>query len=186
MNRAAAAWTTGLVVCLHSVLTVPAGAESAVSAATATDIVVAAADAVGPVTGYPLPRFVSMKSSIGNARRGPGFSYRVDWVFNHTGTPLLITAEHGHWRRVEDIDGMGGWMHFRLLSGIRTVVHRESETAIRDRPDNDGRVNAFADRGVISRLDRCTSDWCRIYGDGYSGWVLKEEIFGVFPDEAED
>ena len=141
---------------------------------------------VGKVTGFPLPRFVSMKTSVGNARRGPGFAYRIDWVFNHMNTPLLITGEHDLWRRVKDVDGEGGWMHFRLLSGVRTVVFRESGTAVHDQPDAGSLVIAFADKGVIAFLKECTLDWCRVSGKGYSGWVQKTRVFGVFDDEIID
>ena len=71
----------------------------------------AVADQYGSVTNLPLPRYVSMKASEGNARRGPSLSHRIDWVFKRRHMPLRITAEHGHWRRVEDRDGMGGWVH---------------------------------------------------------------------------
>ncbi|HCT32088.1 MAG TPA: aspartyl-trna synthetase, partial [Sulfitobacter sp.] len=78
------------------------------------------AQEVGQVTNLPVPRFVSMKASEGNVRRGPSLTHRIDWVFKHRDLPLRITAEHGHWRRVEDRDGMGGWVHYSLLSGTRT------------------------------------------------------------------
>ena len=80
----------------------------------------------GPVTNLPLPRYVSLKGSEGNARRGPSLSHRIDWVFRHAGMPLRVTAEFGHWRRVEDQDGAGGWVHYSLLSGVRTaIVHKD-------------------------------------------------------------
>ncbi|MEL6566070.1 MAG: SH3 domain-containing protein, partial [Pseudomonadota bacterium] len=68
---------------------------------------VAARD-TGPVTNLPLPRYVSLKAVEGNVRRGPSLTHRIDWVFQRRDMPLRITAEHGHWRRVEDRDGMGG------------------------------------------------------------------------------
>ena len=76
----------------------------------------------GPVTNLPLPRFVSMKASEGNVRRGPSLSHRIDWVYKRRNMPLQITAEHGHWRRVQDRDGAGGWVHYALLSGVRTAI----------------------------------------------------------------
>ena len=79
------------------------------------------AQTLGEVTNLPIPRFVSMKASEGYARRGPSQGHRIDWVFQHKNTPLRITGEYEHWRRVEDVDGQGGWMHFRLLSGVRVV-----------------------------------------------------------------
>jgi SH3-like domain-containing protein len=65
----------------------------------------------GPVTGLPLPRYVSLKASEANVRRGPSLTHRIDWVFKRRDMPLRITAEFGHWRRVEDRDGAGGWVH---------------------------------------------------------------------------
>ena len=79
----------------------------------------------GPVTNLPLPRYVSLKGSEGNARRGPSLSHRIDWVFRHAGMPLRVVAEFGHWRRVEDKDGAGGWVHYALLSGVRTAIVQE-------------------------------------------------------------
>jgi SH3-like domain-containing protein len=66
---------------------------------------------VGCVTNLPLPRFVSLKGNEGNARRGPGLTHRIDWVFTRSGMPLRITAEFENWRRVEDFEGAGGWVH---------------------------------------------------------------------------
>ena len=77
---------------------------------------------LGQVTNLPVPRFVSLKAANGNVRRGPSLTHRIDWVFNQRDMPLRITAEYDNWRRVEDRDGMGGWMHYSLLSGTRTVL----------------------------------------------------------------
>ena len=33
----------------------------------------------GQVTGLPIPRFVSVKSSKVNVRRGPSSTYQIDW-----------------------------------------------------------------------------------------------------------
>lgn len=65
----------------------------------------------GSVTNLPLPRFVSMKAVEGNVRRGPSLAHRIDWVFTRRDMPLEIVAEYGHWRRVQDRDGLGGWIH---------------------------------------------------------------------------
>ena len=72
----------------------------------------------GPVTNLPLPRFVSLKASEANVRRGPSLDHRIDWVFRHRDMPLRVTAEFGHWRRVEDNEGQGGWIYYTLLSGV--------------------------------------------------------------------
>ena len=140
----------------------------------------------GPVTNLPLPRFVSLKASEGNARRGPGLTHRIDWVFKRRNMPLEITAEFGHWRRVRDRDGAGGWIHFRLLSGVRTVIVDQDMIALYNKPDAESRINARLESGVIARLGNCLPDWCRITAGGYGGWTPKSTIWGVKPDEIRD
>ncbi|APE44407.1 aspartyl-trna synthetase [Sulfitobacter alexandrii] len=146
----------------------------------------AMADGVGPVTNLPLPRFVSMKASEGNVRRGPSLSHRIDWVFKRRDMPLRITAEHGHWRRVEDRDGMGGWVHYSLLSGTRTVLVEQDMLALHVRPDPNAPVTAALELGVVARLGECIPEWCELRTGGYSGWAPKSRIWGVAPEEIHD
>lgn len=141
---------------------------------------------VGCVTNLPLPRFVSLKGSEGNARRGPGLTHRIDWVFTRAGMPLRITAEFENWRRVEDFEGAGGWVHYSLLSGVRTVQVTLDMAEFRDRPGDDATVIAQAEMGVIGRLLACVPDWCRVLVEGQRGWVRKSSIWGVKTDETFD
>lgn len=143
----------------------------------------AAAGERGPVTNLPIPRFVSMKATEGNARRGPSLSHRIDWVFKHRDMPLQIVGEYGHWRRVRDRDGAGGWMHYSLLSGVRTVIVESDLAPLHSKPDTASPVNAYAEAGVVARLGKCYPDWCRISAGGKRGWVPKSILWGVAPDE---
>ncbi|RNF33474.1 hypothetical protein A7A09_016365 [Paracoccus methylarcula] len=137
----------------------------------------------GPVTNLPIPRYVSLKGSEGNARRGPSLSHRIDWVFRHAGMPLRVVAEFGHWRRVEDKDGAGGWVHYALLSGVRTAIVIQDMAELRTRPDAEADIVARAESGAIVRLGECNPGWCKISGGGERGWVPKTSIWGVDPDE---
>ncbi|MFZ5709777.1 MAG: SH3 domain-containing protein [Pseudomonadota bacterium] len=137
----------------------------------------------GPVTNLPLPRFVSLKTDEGNARRGPSLTQRIDWVFRLPNMPLLVTAEFENWRRIEDSEGQGGWIHYSLLSGARTVMIESALADLRTRPDPEAPVTARAEAGVVARLGECRIDWCRITADGQKGWVRKADIWGVGADE---
>lgn len=159
----------------------PLGAESPVAA-------VAAPEALrrGPVTNLPLPRFVSLKAAEGNARRGPGRTHTVDWVFVRRDMPLRVTAEYEHWRRVEDREGAGGWVHYSLLSGVRTAIVEIDMTPLRAQPDPRAPVLARAEAGVIARLLQCRGGWCRIAADGTRGWVEQAALWGVADGETID
>lgn len=137
----------------------------------------------GAVTNQPLPRYVSLKGGEGNARRGPGLTHRIDWVFTTKGTPLKVTAEYENWRRVEDFEGFGGWVHFTLLSVARTVLVTTDLAQFHALPDANSPVSFQAERGVLARLLECHIDWCRVNADGQRGWAPKTAMWGVDPDE---
>ena len=136
---------------------------------------------VGRVTNLPVPRYVSLKAKKANVRRGPGLSYRIDWVFQRRNMPLQITAEYGHWRRVVDRDGEGGWVHYVLLSPSRTVIVNQDSLSLRAKPSGTAPVRAELEHNVIARLGDCQSTWCRLTAGGYTGWAHKAAIWGVNP-----
>mgnify|MGYP005853479897 CR=1 FL=1 len=156
-----------------------AGAQTAPLAVTAA----AGAMARGPVTGAPLPRYVSLKTTEGRARRGPARSHRVDWIFTRRDMPLRVTAEFEQWRRVEDADGVGGWVHTTALSVVRTALVTRDLAALRSHPRTNATEVALLERGVVARLLTCQPDWCRLSVDGRRGWVDRRAIWGVDPHE---
>ena len=140
---------------------------------------VASAQERGPITNLPIPRFVSIKASEANVRRGPSLTHRVDWVFQARDLPVEITAEHGHWRRVRDRDGVGGWVHHALLSGVRTGIVDVDMAALRIRADGSAPLRAQLERNVVGRILNCDGTWCRFLAGGYRGWILQTEIWGT-------
>ncbi len=144
------------------------------------------ADARGPVTNLPMPRFVSLKANEANVRRGPSLTHRVDWVFTRRDMPLQIVAEYGHWRRVIDRDGQGGWVHYAMLSGVRTVIVDQDMEPLFSRPDSRSQENAVLQAGVVARINKCDVDWCQISTGGYRGWAPKVALWGVGDNEVLD
>lgn len=148
---------------------------------------VGAAGPVGAVTSLPLPRYVSLRGSEANARRGPSTSQRVDWTFVRRGLPLLITAEYGNWRRVQDAEGAGGWVHYMLLSGVRTaLVQGDAPLPLRAKAEDGAQIRAFAEPGVIAKVAHCLGAWCELETGGVKGWVPRAVLWGVTPDETID
>lgn len=137
----------------------------------------------GAVTNLPLPRYVSLKSGEGNARRGPGLTHRIDWLFVRSGMPLKITAEHEHWRRIEDAEGLGGWVHFALLSGVRSALVVSPRASFHSRPNADAPVVFAAEAGVIGKLLSCDAGWCRMTVEGNKAWVQISDLWGIDPGE---
>ncbi|SEK50394.1 SH3 domain-containing protein [Pacificibacter marinus] len=140
----------------------------------------------GNVTNLPLPRFVSLKATEANARRGPSLSHRIDWVFKLRGYPLEVIAEYGHWRRVRDFEDATGWVHYSLISGVRTALVQQETVDLHARPDQSSRLTAQAEKGAVLRLLECDIDWCKASADGHKGWLRKTGLWGIGGDEILD
>ncbi len=164
---------------------------AACALAVATFAGIAAANAAGEVatgpSGLPVPRFVSLKADKVNMHVGPAKTYDVTWVYTRVGLPVEITAEFENWRRIRDGEGAEGWVYHSLLSGRRTGVvmskAKDELVSIRDKAVIDGGVTAQLQAGVLATVKKCSGSWCRIFGDGFDGWIEQDRLWGVYPDE---
>ncbi|WP_339947162.1 SH3 domain-containing protein [uncultured Albimonas sp.] len=187
--RRLAALTLALSAALAALAPLDATAAAEESEAEATQTVSAirvGEDGAGPITGLPMPRYVSLKATKANVRRGPGMTHRVDWVFVRQGMPLEVIAEYGHWRRVRDPEGASGWLHYSMIRGNRTALVTAETTDLRLEPTPGAAVSARAERGVVFEIEACQRDWCEVEKDGVDGWAAKADLWGVGPEEVFD
>jgi SH3-like domain-containing protein len=142
---------------------------------------------IGPVTKQPIPRFVSLKPSDTPMREGPSKDHRIRWIFKREGLPVEVIAEHEQWRRVRDSESTEGWVYFGRLSNRRTVI----VLAGKDRPERDlfaresekSAIIARLQPGVIASVESCSADWCEVTVEGFRGFVKKNAVWGVYPEE---
>lgn len=146
---------------------------------------------LGRVTGFPLPRYVSIKSTKARMRVGPSTDYPVRWVYEAKGLPMEIIEEYGNWRQVRDSDGTTGWMSTVLLSGDRTGLVTPWRSAkdpmvnLRNAASPTARVIAKLQPRVRLNLRRCDIHWCHVtvQGDGSAGYIQQKFVWGAYPDE---
>lgn len=145
-----------------------------------------AADTEESETGLELPRMVSLRSSLINARSGPGNRYPIEWVYKQRGAPVEIVAEFELWRKIKDWEGTETWVHKAMLTGRRFVrVINPGENNIYTKPDTSSDIIAKAEDGVVGEIDKCPSQssMCLIKFDGVRGWMPRSALFGVYEDE---
>ena len=131
-----------------------------------------------------LPRFVSLRSDQVNLRVGPGENYPIQWVLTRKEMPVEIIKEFEHWRMIHDWQGTEGWVHERMVSGKRTIAVKGGVRALHRLPDPASEIVARAEPGVFAHLIECRGAWCRIEAASISGWVLRSDVWGVYPNEA--
>jgi SH3-like domain-containing protein len=147
----------------------------------------ARADQLGPVSGLPLPRYVSLKSDRVNLREGPSKDHRTTWVFLRAGLPVEITAEFDIWRKVRDSEGAEGWVLHSLLSGRRTALvtpwKKGVDATLRAEPNAQSASVAILQPNVIANVRSCDGAWCRVFGEGFKGFIQQSDLWGVYPNE---
>lgn len=145
---------------------------------------------IGPVSGLPVPRYVSLKAGKVYVRVGPTKDYPVAFIYRRAGEPVEITAEYDNWRRIRDSEGSEGWVWHSLLSGRRTGLvapwAKESALPIRVNASADERTSARLEPKVLVEVRKCDGQWCRVEGDGFDGFIEQERLWGVYPNERFD
>lgn len=131
----------------------------------------------------PVPRFVTLGPDEVNLRTGPGIRYPIRLVIRKQGLPVEVIREFDVWRQVRDKEGDEGWVHKSMLSGRRSVVVTGATQVVLRKPDEGARPVVRLEQGVMASLDTCEAAWCKLSVGGYDGWIKRDVIWGVYPDE---
>jgi SH3-like domain-containing protein len=132
-----------------------------------------------------LPRFAALRSDDVNLRAGPGTRYPIEWVYKRRDLPVEIEREFEVWRLVRDMDGIRGWVHQATLTGRRDFIVKGADAVLRADPKDSASPVAILKSGVIGRIRSCVagSDWCEMQAGSYRGYLRREQVWGLLPDE---
>ncbi|MFZ5616143.1 MAG: SH3 domain-containing protein [Pseudomonadota bacterium] len=132
-------------------------------------------------SGYPVPRFVSLKDDETNCRIGPSFDHPVRYIFKRAGAPVLVVAESvDHWRKIRDPDGDECWVHRTTLMA-QTHVLVIADLQLSRHPSADAPSSARLGAGVLARLVRRKDGWLFVSAGNAKGWVASAWVWGGDP-----
>ena len=137
-------------------------------------------------SGYPVPRFVTLKFDEANLRTGPGREYPVLWQYRTAGLPLRVDSEFDIWRKVIDHEGTAGWMHGSVLSLQRKALVKNNMAEIHASPDQKSIIVALAERNALLELKSCPKSWCRVASEDVKGWISRQDLWGLLEAESLD
>lgn len=128
----------------------------------------------------PVPYWASIASGEAMSRKGPAKTYPGVWLYKRRDLPVRVLKRHEHWRLIEDPDGERGWMLHSLLSERRTALIKPGEPRpIHAEPSETSALRYRAQPGVVGRIEKCGSGWCRIKVGNRQGFVRVRDIWGV-------
>lgn len=131
----------------------------------------------------PIPRFVTLGADEVNMRTGPGVRYPIRLVIRKEGLPVEVIREFEVWRQIRDSEGDEGWVHKSMLSGRRAVIIQSKIQTLLKKPEEGAKPVVKLEPDVIAALDTCIDAWCRIKAASYDGWIKRDALWGVYPDE---
>ena len=95
----------------------------------------------------------------------------------------MITAEFESWRKIRDSQKAEGWVHRAMLSAARTVIVQADTMTLRRRASEKSPAVAQLAPGMVARIERCDAQWCRVSVRAYSGWLRRDGLWGLAPNE---
>jgi SH3-like domain-containing protein len=133
------------------------------------------------------PYWASIASGQAMTHTGPGRNYPNVWLYQRRDLPVRVIKKYETWRMIQDPDGAQGWMLVTMLSDKRTAIVKPGEPRqIRIKPDDGAKVRYMAQPGVVGRIDRCASGWCRFAVGKREGYIHAADLWGVAENEVVD
>jgi SH3-like domain-containing protein len=135
---------------------------------------------VSEFSGYPVPRYASLRYDQVNGRSGPSPDYPVRWIYERAGLPVVVVRESNEWRKIRDPQGDEVWVNKSQLAEQRTAITTDSG-AIRRDPKRDAAIVVRFSAGAVLTLRDCGTQWCRVEAEGRTGWAARSQLWGADP-----
>jgi SH3-like domain-containing protein len=134
------------------------------------------------VSGFCVPRWVSLKRGEVYGRKGPGKDYPAVWVYRVQGLPVQIVAETEDWRKICDPLGGSTWVHRSMVDGRRTIMSQAATPApLLREPKAGAPVEGLLNAKALAAIDKCKDGWCKVSAGGVSGWLATDKVWGLAP-----
>lgn len=126
-------------------------------------------------------KVVCTKSIRSNFRKGPDVTSPVQYEILVRGYPLRVIKFIDTWYATEDFEGNIAWIsQINVKEHCGAIVNSTGLTFVYFSPLVKSKVLMSLQRGFIIHSVEClTEEWCSVKIDEKTGWVLKENLWGV-------
>jgi SH3-like domain-containing protein len=135
-------------------------------------------------SSYPVPRWVTIRSSKVFARKGPSKDHDVLWVYTQKGLPVQVISETREWRLICDPDGAIGWVRHDMVSSRRAVMATfPGGTDLRAGPDEKASLKGRLKARTLAGFEKCEKGFCQVRvvkgSSSTKGWVAQSALWGT-------
>jgi len=109
---------------------------------------------------------------------GPSFEYPIKLIYKKKYLPVLILDKSEAWRKTKDLENNSGWIHVSQLSKKKTAINIKNNSVLFKKPTIYSKPIAKLETGRLMLIKKCEIEWCKISSGQYTGWILKNSLWG--------
>ncbi len=121
--------------------------------------------------------FMSLKKNKVNVRYGPGFDYKIKYIYKKINLPVKIIDKKENFRKIIDLKKNNGWIHISQLKNSKSFITLENKILFK-KPSLFSKPLARIKKGRLLLVKKCKKEWCKIITDNYSGWIETNNVWG--------
>ena len=122
--------------------------------------------------------FLSLKNSEVNLRQGPSLEYPIKLIYKKKYLPVIILDKSETWRKISDFENNSGWIHISQLSKKKSAINKKNNSILYKKPTVYSKPIAKIESGRLILIKKCKLKWCKVSSGGYSGWIIKNYLWG--------
>jgi SH3-like domain-containing protein len=122
--------------------------------------------------------FLSLKNKKVNVRYGPGFDYPIKYIYKKKFLPVKVIDKKENFRRIIDHKKNSGWIHISQLKKSKSLI-ATAEKILFKKPTKYSEPLVKLEEGRLLIFKKCEKNWCSIKSGQYSGWINKNNIWGI-------
>ena len=122
--------------------------------------------------------FVSLKYNKVHVRYGPSKNSPIKYIYKKKYLPLKIIDKKEHYRRIIDLKKNSGWIHKSQLIKSKSLIVT-AEKILFKKPTKYSKPLVKLEEGRLLIFKKCEKNWCNIKSGQYSGWIDKNNIWGM-------
>ena len=122
--------------------------------------------------------FLMLKNNKVHVRYGPSLDYPIKYIYRKINLPLEIIDRKENFRKIIDHKKNSGWIHRSQLRKSKSLITTSAKILFK-KPTKFSKPIAKLDKGRLLLIKKCEKDWCNVETGEYSGWIEKNNIWGI-------
>ena len=123
-------------------------------------------------------KFLMLKNNKVNVRYGHGFDYPIKFIYKKNKLPLQVIDKKENFRKILDHKKNNGWIHISQLRKSKSLITTSNKILFK-KPTKYSKPLAKLDKGRLLTIKKCEVKWCQVKTDKFSGWIEKNNTWGI-------